>query len=105
KTLSKSWARRAGLPLDQLLRLVNGEISRENRAEMFVSAIVGIIDARSGAVELCNAGNDAPILLRSAGLPQQLEGAGGPPLCVDEELPYATQRLRLESGDFLILIT
>ncbi len=48
KTLAKSLARRERVPLEQLLRLVNDEISRENPAAMFVTAIIGIIDARSG---------------------------------------------------------
>lgn len=105
KTLAKSLARREPLPLDRLLRLVNDEISRENPASMFVTAIIGIIDGRSGEVELCNAGHNAPILLRSTESPQELDGAGGPPLCVDEEFPYMTQRLKLEAGDILLLIT
>ena len=65
KTLAKSLARREHVALDQLLRLVNDEVSRENPASMFVTAIIGIIDDRSGEVELCNAGHNAPILLRS----------------------------------------
>ena len=105
KTLAKSLARRERVPLDQLLRLVNGEISRENSASMFVTAIIGIIDARSGEAELCNAGHNAPILLRSTASPQELDGAGGPPLCVDQAFPYTPQRLKLESGDILLFIT
>jgi serine phosphatase RsbU (regulator of sigma subunit) len=105
KTLAKSMARREGAPLDRLLRLVNEEISRENPAEMFVTVIIGIIDAGSGAVELCNAGHNAPILLRPAGTAQELDGAGGPPLCVAEEFPYTTQKLSLVSGDILLLMT
>jgi serine phosphatase RsbU (regulator of sigma subunit) len=105
KTLAKSLARREHAPLDQLLRVVNDEVSRENPASMFVSAIIGIIDDRSGEVELCNAGHNAPIVLRSMGPPQELDGASGPPLCVDEESPYAMQRLKLASGDILLLIT
>ena len=54
KTLSKSLARRESDPLDRIVRAVNEEISRENPAAMFVTAIIGIIDARigrSGAVQ------------------------------------------------------
>lgn len=105
KTLAKSLARREHVPVDQLLRMVNGEISRENSAAMFVTAIIGIIDARSGAVELGNAGHNAPILLRSTALPEEFAGAGGPPLCVDEEFPYTPQQLKLESGDILLFMT
>ncbi len=105
KTLAKSLARRQVAPLEQLLGAVNEEISRENPAAMFVTAIVGIIDARTGEVELCNAGHNAPILLRSAGAPLQLEGAGGPPLCVEQNFAYASRRVRLAPGEILLLLT
>ncbi len=62
---------------------------------MFVTAIMGIIDARSGEVELCNAGHNAPLLLRAGAAPRTLEGAGGPPLCVDEE--FLLRRAAIET--------
>lgn len=105
KTLAKSLARREIGSLEHVVRMVNDEISRENPAAMFVTAIIGIIDARTGEVELCNAGHNAPILLRPNEPPRELAGAGGPPLCVDEEFPYITQRVKLEAGDILLFIT
>ena len=105
KTLSKSLARREHVPLDSVMRAVNDEISRENPASMFVTAIIGIVDARSGTVELCNAGHNAPIRIPSHGPTQELQGADGPPLCVDDEFPYTTQRLQLEREDILLLFT
>lgn len=105
KTLSKSLARREKRSVDRLLSAVNQEISQENPASMFVTAIMGILDSRSGAVELCNAGHNAPVLLRPNTAPRTLEGASGPPLCVDEEFSYAAQSLKLDPGDILVLIT
>lgn len=104
-TLSKSLARREHVPLDLLLRSVNDEISRENPTSMFVTAIIGIADARSGEVELCNAGHNPPVLLRSQEAPRQLDGADGPPLCVDNQFPYSIQRLKLAPGDVLVFTT
>ena len=37
--------------------------------------------------------------------PRSLNGAGGPPLCVREDFPYTFDRLRLQSGDVLVMIT
>jgi adenylate cyclase len=71
---------------------VNEEISRENSAALFVTAIVGILDVQTGELELCNAGHDAPILLRINEPPRSLKGAGGPPLCVREDFPYTFDR-------------
>jgi serine phosphatase RsbU (regulator of sigma subunit) len=105
KTLCKSLARREHAPLDTLLRLVNEEISRENPAALFVAAIIGIIDVRTGEMQFCSAGHDAPILLRANEPPRSLDGAGGPPLCVDENFLYAVERLQLQLDDMLIMVT
>ena len=105
KTMAKSLARREHLPLNELMRLVNDEVSQENPAAMFVSAIIGVIDARSGEAELCNAGHNAPILLPRSGPPRELDGAEGPPLCIDEQFPYTMQQIKLEPGDILLLVT
>jgi adenylate cyclase len=105
KTLCKSLARREHVPLDALLRLVNEEISRENSASLFIAAIVGTINVRTGEMQFCSAGQDAPILLRASEPPRSLNDAGGPPLCVDEAFPYTTERLQLRPGDMLIIVT
>lgn len=105
KTLCKSLARRQHEPLDALVRGVNREISGENPAMLFLTAIMGVLDVRTGELEICNAGHDAPILLRSDEPPRAIKGAGGPPLCVDEEFPYAFDKLLLQPGDMLVMIT
>jgi serine phosphatase RsbU (regulator of sigma subunit) len=105
KTLCKSLARRQHSPLDALVRKVNQEISAENPAMLFVSAIMGVLDVRTGKLEICNAGHDAPILLRKDEPPRVIKSAGGPPLCVNEEFPYTLERLVLQRGDMLIMIT
>jgi adenylate cyclase len=105
KTLCKSLARREHVPLDGLMRLVNEEISSENPASLFVTAIVGILDVQKGELELCNAGHDAPILLRVNEPPRSLNRTGGPPLCVKEDFPYTFDRLQLRPEDVLVMIT
>jgi adenylate cyclase len=105
KTLCKSLARREHVPLDGLMRLVNEEISSENPASLFVTAIMGILDVQKGELELCNAGHDAPILLRVNEPPRSLNRTGGPPLCVKEDFPYTFDRLQLRPEDVLVMIT
>jgi serine phosphatase RsbU (regulator of sigma subunit) len=105
KTLCKSLALRERVALETLIRLVNAEISRENTGELFVTAVLGILDAGSGEMELCIAGHDAPILLRPGEAPRSLEGVGGLPLCVFEDFPYTAERVQLHPGDILVLLT
>ncbi len=105
KTLCKSLARREKVPLGQLLRLLNEEISQDNPAFMFVTVVIGVIDVRSGEVDLCNAGHDAPVLLRVNQPPRLVDDARGPPLCVIEDFPYEPGRMKLEPNDILLLTT
>ena len=83
----------------------NEEISRDNRDELFVTLVAGIIDVRTGDLQLCSAGHDAPILLRAGEMPCPIEPAGGPPLCVVDDFPYDSNPERLQPGDMLIMIT
>ncbi len=105
KTLCKTLARQGCAELGQVLDSVNQEISQDNPTVMFVTAIVGIIDSRTGEVELCNAGHNAPLLLRRGAALHELDGAGGPPLGLDGRVRYPTQRLRMAEGDILLLVT
>jgi adenylate cyclase len=105
KTLYKSAALRAHMPMHELMMSVNVEIARENPANLFVTLLAGLLDTRTGALELCRAGHTAPILLRRGAAPRVLDTPGGPPLCVLEDFPYATDHMQLQSDDLLIMVT
>jgi len=106
KSLCKSVALRRGGDLGVILREADREISRENGEGMFVTAWAGLLDARTGALEYCCAGHDAPYLLRRGrpGL-DRLATGGGPPLSVVAEFPYEAAFHRMEPGDTLCLLT
>jgi len=103
KTLCKSTALRGYVPLDELMGKVNREISRENQAMLFVTAIAGIVDVINGELQLCSAGHDASILLRSGKEPRQLDIDAGPPLCVLEGYQYPGIRVVFQANDLLVL--
>ncbi|MGD9536710.1 MAG: CHASE2 domain-containing protein [Alphaproteobacteria bacterium] len=105
KALYKSNILRGHYGIDRVMQDANAEISRENTADFFVTLLAGIIDLRSGALEFCIAGHDAPILHRPGAPVRHLEGEGGPPLCIVEDYPYPVESYRLERGDTLVLVT
>ena len=105
KTLYKSAALRAHMSMHELMMSVNVEIARENPASLFVTLLAGLLDTRTGAVELCRAGHAAPILLRRGAAPRVLDTPGGPPLCVLEDFPYVTDHMQLQRDDLLIMVT
>lgn len=105
KALSKSVVLREGDDLAEAVMAANAEISRENTAEFFVTALFGVLDTKTGEVELCNAGHDNPLVLRADGSIDVFEMDGGPPLCVFEEFPYPVEPMTLGPGETLVIIT
>jgi len=105
KALCKSAVLRDSSSVADLMMVANTEISRENPAFMFVTAVAGIIDARTGDIEFCNAGHDHPYVVLPGKPPHPLESIGGPPLCVMDDFPYPVERARLNPGETLLLTT
>jgi serine phosphatase RsbU (regulator of sigma subunit) len=105
KALCRSVALRVDGSAADKLAVTNDEISRENPALLFVTAVAGVVDARTGILDFCIAGHDAPLLLRAGEAPFELQSAGGPPLCAMDEFPYPTESYQLLPGDTLVLST
>jgi serine phosphatase RsbU (regulator of sigma subunit) len=106
KALYKSTALRRHGQVAAMMREADAEISRDNTEGLFVTALAGILDARTGALEYCSAGHEPPLLLPRAGRPLvRLTEGGGPPLCAADGFPYDAATRQLEPGDTLCLIT
>ena len=105
KALSKSVIMRFGGSLEEAVMAANLEISRENAGDLFVTALVGLLDVESGEVRMCNAGHDNPLILRSGGDIEEVDMDGGPPLCVLDDFPYPQETCRLQPGDTLLVLT
>ncbi len=106
KALYKSTALRRHGQVAAMMREADAEISRDNTEGLFVTALAGILDARTGALEYCSAGHEPPFLLPRAGRPlMRLTEGGGPPLCAADGIPYDAATRQLEPGDTLCLIT
>ncbi len=91
-----------GLPLQQVVERANRIFCDSTMANHYATLVCGRL-ARSGEVEICNAGHCAPLLVR-AGQVTSLESTGVPIglFCVRE---YPVSRLRVTSGDALVLYT
>jgi len=105
KSLLKSIALRSGADPGAILFQASAEIARDNAESFFVTAFAGILDARSGLLEFCNAGHEPPYLCRPGRAPERLEHPGGPPLCVIEGFAYASARCTLAPGESLCVLT
>jgi adenylate cyclase len=108
KTLAKSFSLRlAGGPA-AVVRAANQDLARENAGALFVTLLLGVLNVRSGQLELVNAGHDSPWRISRNGAVEKIATppeTGGPPLCVLDDFAYVSQQVQLAPGDTLCLIT
>ena len=105
KSLCKSCALRGESDIGAIVRRADAEISRDNPEMLFITLFAAILDLRTGTLSFCNAGHDAPFLLRPGQPVAAITGEGGPPLCVMDDFPYPTETCQLEPGDRVCMTT
>jgi sigma-B regulation protein RsbU (phosphoserine phosphatase) len=82
----------------------NNLLCRDNAASMFATAFFGVLDLRSGTLEYCNCGHNAPVHILASGEFRRL-AATGLPLALYEDRPAEVSKIRLDPGDSLVLFT
>ena len=82
----------------------NRRICASNKAEMFVTAWIGVLD-RAGTFEYVNAGHNRPFLRRADGTIEKVMGKGGRFLGMFENATYRAHILKLGRGDVLHIYT
>lgn len=94
------------LPVEACVRQTNRLMEAEaGDTSMFVTAVYGEIDERTGEVSYCNAGHNPPLLLRADGSAEFLQAPPGLSLCLVEDVEYRAARVVLAPGDVLLLYT
>ena len=100
RTLSTS-----GVALAELMAGVNRyACSNSQGGVRFTTAFFAELDPATGDVVYVNAGHNVPILRKASGAVERLE-AGGIPIGIFAESPYAVGTTRLEGGDWLVIFT
>lgn len=95
-----------GLSVEAYVRQVNRLLAAESKQmpSMFVTALYGEIDGRTGEVAFCNAGHNPPILLRN-GAAEFVPAPKGLSLCLLDDFEFQAARLTLAPGDTFLLYT
>ena len=83
---------------------INTELLKDNSEAMSVTMLLGIIDLKTGAVQLVCAGHEDPLVLTADGEVNRIKLEGGPPFCITE-FPFPLEGLALKPGDTLVLVT
>lgn len=88
----------------RIVTTMNESMSATNESNMFVTLFCGVLDLQSGHLRYCNAGHNAPYLVKADG-PVQLSVEPNLPLAVLENTPYSEQEMDLTTGEGLFLYT
>jgi serine phosphatase RsbU (regulator of sigma subunit) len=105
KVTAKSVAMHEELSVNEILRRMNAELTRENPEMMFVTVFAAILDVREGGLEYCIAGHEAPWRIDAAGAVSRLKSWRNPPLCVADDPDYTPGRVQLVPGDTICVVT
>ena len=107
KTLIKDTLLTLRDPAEALTK-VNAELCRNNPANMFVTAWVGVLDIETGTVTFANAGHNPPVRLARKGKttdPDFIASRSGPVLAFMDGIAYSQREVSLAPGDSLFLYT
>ena len=94
-----------GQPLHQIMALINKELCKDNPNVMFVTMVSGIINLRTGTIDLCNAGHNLPLIMDREGEVRRMDLFSAIPLGIKEYHGYKTEKIQLKPGDRLVLYT
>jgi sigma-B regulation protein RsbU (phosphoserine phosphatase) len=82
----------------------NAILCRDNASSMFATVFYAVLDLRTGVLEYCNCGHNAPFLLHASGETRSFP-ATGLPLALYADRAPAMARVTLNHSDTLVLFT
>ncbi len=89
----------------EMLAKVNNELCAQTDSGMFVSLIYAMLDLRTGALELGNAGHPSPFILGADGGVTPMDTRRNVALGAIDQLDYHITHAQLAPGDALFLFT
>ena len=93
-----------GAPED-ILASVNDDICKHNKADMFVTLWLGILDLKTGTLRAANAGHEYPAIMQPGGAFELLKDKHGLAVGAMEGVKYKGYELQLEPGAKLFVYT
>ena len=88
-----------------MVQELNKYVCENNRSQMFVTALAGIFDPQTGALEYCDAGHEPPFIMHADGKIEMVEKVGGVALGIVPEHNFRAGALRLQTGETLLTYT
>ena len=89
----------------EILEFVNNRICESNKADMFVTVWLGILEINTGKVIAANAGHEYPVIRKEGGKYELLQDKHGFVVGGMEGMKYKNYEFTLNKGDSLFLYT
>ncbi len=83
---------------------MNQTLTAQNTQNMFLTLFLGVLDTKTGRLDYCNAGHNAPMLMAD-GQWQMADVKANLPLGIIADFPYQAQSTQMNKGDVLFLYT
>ena len=96
---------KAGKTTDEVLTIVNNRICANNRAEMFVTVWLGILEISTGILKATNAGHEYPVIKRNNGGFEFIKDKHGFVIGGMDGVKYKEYEIKLNKGDTIFLYT
>ena len=103
RSILRSVARRGG-GVSRVLRDANLRLHRDLGRDLLLTLVYAVLDAETKTLHYCNAGHNAPLLVKASGKSRALK-TGGLLLGVFDKQQYKSETLHLEKGDVLFFYT
>jgi sigma-B regulation protein RsbU (phosphoserine phosphatase) len=91
--------------LPHLLACINRVVSEDLSDGAFITFILGVLDAETGAMRVANAGHEPPLVLRAGASQIEAIAVHGIVLGVDHTSSYRDVRCELAPGDLAVIYT
>lgn len=88
-----------------IMARVNDALCEEAQTGMFVTLVYGVLNVRTGSLELCNAGHPPPLLLDNQGVVSPLQGLRNPALGLLKGVDFRSTHFELKPDERLLLYT
>ena len=90
---------------EEIMTSLNNSLSDGNESNMFCTAILGILDLKTGHLAYCNAGHNAPLVIEKNGNVSAMNMEPNLPLGLFSGFPYQGQETHVEKGTMLYYFT
>lgn len=90
---------------EDIITSLNNSLSDGNEFNMFCTAFIGILDLKTGHLDYCNAGHNAPLIIDDKGNVTEIEVIPNLPLGLFEGFKYEGQEMEINKQMMLYMFT